>query len=149
MEFIKQWSFCVCTSLIISSVFSLLAPEGSMNKFWKTMLSAFIFVSFIIPFKDFSASDFKLENYDLDSSVYESADSVYENGVNAQIKEFLTEKGITGANVSSRVKYIAESSEIEINEVVISIPDEYDKSEIKRLVFEEMGINSRVVYLGE
>jgi len=148
MDFFKEWCLCVCTALIIAVVFSMFTPQGAMKKFWKVTLSVFIFVSFIYPFKDFDAADFSLDNSGSIFSLEENSGSIYENEINAQIKAFLKVKGIIGANVKSRVKYDLDTSEIEIKEVEIFIPDDYDSDEVKKLVFNELGINARVVYLG-
>ena len=149
MEFIKQWSLCVCTALIISAVFSMFTPQGEMKRLWKIMISFFVFISFIYPLKDFDASAIKLDTLNNSFLIEESADKIYENRISSQIKEFLKSKDIQGANVSSKVKINTENGELEIKEVIIYIPDEYEEEYVSKLVFDGLGINSRVVYLGE
>ncbi|MBR1762750.1 MAG: hypothetical protein IJ731_05225 [Eubacterium sp.] len=149
MSFFKEWSFCVCLTLIISVVFSVFAPKGEMKRIYKIMLSVFIFISFIYPFSDFDSSAFHIDTSSGILEINENSGSAYETEINMKIKEFLIEKGIVGANVSSSVRFNAESSELEIKEVVISIPDEYSSEDVESLVFDELGINSRVVYVGE
>jgi hypothetical protein len=149
MEFIKQWSLCVCTALIISAVFSMFTPQGEMKRLWKIMISFFVFISFIYPLKDFDASAFKLDTQNNSFLIEESADKIYENRISSQIKEFLKSKEVQVANVSSKVKINTENGELEIKEVIIYIPDEYEKEYVSKLVFDGLGINSRVVYLGE
>ena len=148
MEFLKQWSFCVCLTLVISVIFSVLSPGGEMKRFYKIMISVFIFISFIYPLKDYNMSEFKPDISSQIFEINENSNKSYENEINRIIKTFLREKGIT-ANVSSKVSFNIENSEIEVKSVVISIPEEYSKSEVQSLVFDKLGINSKVVYVGE
>ena len=148
MEFLKQWSFCVCITLMISVIFSIISPNGEMKRFYKIMISVFIFISLIYPLKDFDSNDFRMD-YDFNIiEVNDMSGKSYENEINRSIKEFLRNKGIT-ANVSSKVNYDINNSEITVENVVISIPDEFSKNDVKNLVYDEMGINSKVIYIGE
>ena len=148
MEFLKQWSFCVCLTLIISVIFSILSPKGEMKRFYKIMISIFVFISFIYPFKDFNSSDLRIESGDAIFEINDVSDKSYENVINRRIKDFLKEKGIS-ANVDSKVSFDIENNQIEIKEVTIYIADEYSKEQVNKLVFDEMGINSKVVNIGE
>lgn len=149
MEFFKEWSLCICIALIISSVFSIFTPQGSMKRLWKIMISFFVFVSFIYPFKDFDANAFKLDTKSGFVSVEENANEAFEKQISTQIKEFLSSKEIVGASVSCSARLNSKSGELEIKEVSVFVPDEYEKEYVKTLIFNELGINSRVVYLGE
>jgi len=149
MEFFRQWSLCVCSALIISAVFSIFTPQGAMKRLWKIMISFFVFVSFVYPLKDFDAQAFRFNAENNAFTVEESTEKIYEKQISSQIKEFLNSKSIIGAVVSCRVDFNSDRSELEIKDAVIYIPDEYDKQYVSNLVFDEMGINSRVVYLGE
>ena len=149
MDFFKEWCFSVCVALIISVIFSLLTPKGSMKSFYKTMISLFILIAFIYPLKDFSFKNF---DFDFENSAFEienELDSGYESSLNTAVKNTLKNSGITGCNVDSRVNYNSKNNEIEITGVEVFIPDEYSKKEVESLIFEQLGINSRVVYIGE
>ena len=52
MEYFKQWTICVCISLILAVIFSSFEPEGKMKSFCKLLVGLFVFVSFIYPLKD-------------------------------------------------------------------------------------------------
>ncbi len=145
MDFLKQWSFCVCLTLIISVIFSILSPNGEMKRFYKITISVFIFISFIVPLKDFDASDLSIKSDSKIFEINENSNAGYENQINKSIKSFLNKKGIS-ANVSSRVNFDIESSDLEIKNVIVSIPDEYSREEVKKMIFDELGINSKVVY---
>ena len=148
MEFFKQWTMCVCVTLVIASLFSLLAPKGRMKGFYKIILSVFVFVSFIYPLKDFKANDINI-NYDSSfQNISDSRVTVCENEVNSQVKALLENCGITGATVISNLSFKSEN-EISIDFVQISIPDEYDKKAVEKIVFDGLGIKAKVIYTGE
>lgn len=149
MTFFKEWCFCICLTLVISVIFSLFTPRGAMQRFYKIIISVFIFISFVYPLRDFDAEDFRVNEDSLVFDINDNASVSYENQINSSVKAFLIKENIEGCNVKSRVRFNAQSSEIEISELVVYIPDEYAKEDVKKLIFDELGLNSRVVYLGE
>ena len=146
MDFFKNWCFCICSTLIVSVVLSIFTPQDSMKRFYKAMIAVFIFISFIYPLKDFDVDVFKSFP---EFQINENIGSACESELNQSVKNFLKEKGITGANVSAKAVYDDENETIEIQELSVYIPDEYDKTEIQKLIFDELGVNARVIYLGE
>ena len=148
MEFLKQWCFCVCISLIIAVIFSVFTPRGRMKSFYKILLSLFVFISFIYPIKDFNINAYEIGDVKLKYEESEEA-KVYENAVNKQVKDFLESEGIKGAAVSSEIDVNFENNEAEIKSVRIAIGSVYDKNEVKKKVFEKLGINAEVVGIGE
>lgn len=147
MEFIKEWTLSVCITLIIATIFSMLSPSGRMERFYKLLISIFICISLIYPFINLSKNDIKLDDYALFSRIESSEENAYENGIEAQIKQLLYENKIIGANIDCDV-YI-NGDEIEISRVQIAIPSEYDKDIVENLIFDELGINAQVIYIGE
>jgi len=145
MDFIKEWSFTVCVTLIISVVFSVLTPRGSMGKFYKMILSAFIFLSFIIPFTDADIS-FSFPQIDAESEEMKQ-ENAYSNMLTVKIKEALEKGGYKSCTVNSDIEYRDE--EIVIKEVIIFIPDNYNIQEVKDYIFEKLGILAEVHYVGE
>ena len=75
MEFIKQWTFCVCISLITASIFSLLAPRGSMQGFFKLLISVFVFISFLVPLQNAGKIDFDLSKIEITDELQLSQNS--------------------------------------------------------------------------
>ena len=61
MDFLKNWIFSVCLTLILAVIFSVMTPKGSLGKFYKMIISMFIFVSFLYPVSNAKASDFKID----------------------------------------------------------------------------------------
>lgn len=145
MEFIKEWTYTVCITLVISVIFSLLTPKGNMGRFFKIILAIFIFLSFIYPLKsseiDISFPEFNIE--DAESSQTET----YENTVAAQVMQTLEEGGYKSCTVDCDIDF--KDNEIYINRVAVSIPGSYDVNEIKSYLFDSLGINAEVYYLGE
>lgn len=145
MEFIKEWTYTICITLIISVVFSMLTPKGNMGKFFKVILATFIFLSFIYPLKsseiDLSFPEFNIEDFDT------SQKETYENTVNAQVYRTLEKGGYNSCLVESDIDL--KGDEIYINSLIVSVPSSYDKDEIKSYLFDSLGMNAEVYYLGE
>lgn len=60
MQFFRQWAVSVCASGIIGTIFSMIAPKGSMDKILKLMISVFLFTSIVAPFLSGEKLDFDL-----------------------------------------------------------------------------------------
>lgn len=69
MNLIKEWTFCICSTVIVSVIFSLLAPKGSSGRFYKSVISLFIFISFLFPFTQIGDKklDFNLDNINIEA----------------------------------------------------------------------------------
>lgn len=145
MDFIKQWTLTVSTSLIISIVFSILTPKSNMGNFFKVILAMFIFISFIYPIK---AADFEFELPEFNLTEYEDEqESTYENIVCNNVKSTLEEGGYLSCVVNTSVK--CSDEEIEIEALNVGISDEFDTNEVKEYLFENLGLNAEVYYIGE
>lgn len=146
MDFIKNWIFSVCTTLILSVIFSAFTPKGNVGKFYKIIISLFIFVSFIYPLTDYEFKNLNVE-FPAFSNVYVSElnDSNKKN-IELLIKTKLQEQNIN-ANVS--VECSANSEETEIEKISIYVPDGSNAEEIKDFVYKELGLVADVKCLGE
>ncbi len=144
MDFIREWSLCVCTTLIISVIFSILTPKGNMGKIYKMILSMFIFISFLLPFKNGNI-DFTLPETDFESVINESQSS--EELVKANVNGTLCAGGYDACIINCDSEYINE--EIYINSLEIIIPREYDLNEVKEYIYEKSGMVAEVYYLGD
>ncbi len=145
MDYIKEWTLTVCITLIISIIFSMLAPKGKMGKFFKIILSTFIFLSFIYPFGnsdfDLSFPDFQIEN------VEAQEEQSYKNLIETQISESLTQNGYKSCIINAEIEY--SNNEIEINELTVSVPNEYNTDDVKNYLYENLGLVAEVYSLGE
>lgn len=146
MDFIKNWTFCICITLIISVIFMILSPKGSMGKFYKIIISIFIFISFLYPL-----TDFNFNRHNVGPKFESEYSDVVENSVDIEIKNSikntLNDNGIKAADIY--VETTLKKDEVTINKVVISIIDEYSKDEVKNILFDKLGIVADVKYIGE
>lgn len=147
MEFLKEWTICICITLVVAVIFSLLSPRGNMNTFFKMMLSVFIFVSFLYPLKgadvDSISFDYSLKESDYTMQREESIEVMLSN----RIKQVLNDENICNASVKTNV--LIKDDNIEINEVQVAVTDEYDLSQVEKLIFDKLGINAKVIHIGD
>lgn len=142
MDFFKQWTIFVCMTVLMCVVFSFLMPKGSMGRFYKMIISLFIFLSFLYPF-----SQSKI-NFDLPEIETVNTYSINDEMIESQIKTCLTENSIIGANVNCHSR-INSDNEIVVEKVVVSVSDDYDTAEVQKLIFENLSINAEVVHVGQ
>ena len=146
MDYIKSWTFCICITLIISVIFSILSPRGTMGKFYKVIISVFIFVSFLYPLTDFDASDFVLD-FDFESEYENVVENAAKTEVENSVIYMLNQNGINNSSVSAEVTQ--QGDEISIERVSISVTDDYSPEDVKNIVFENLGIVADVKNTGE
>ena len=113
MKYLNDWTYTVCITLIFSIIFSLLLPKNSNGKVGKIIITVFIMLSLIAPFK---ANGFELN--------FEGIKVINEQQTENKEKSY-------------------------IKSVEIYILNEYDKSEVKKYIFDKLGINAQVYYIGE
>ena len=142
MDFFKQWTIFVCMTVLMCVAFSFLTPKGSMGRFYKMIISLFIFLSFLYPF-----SQSKI-NFDLPEIETANTYSINDEMIESQIKTCLTENSIIGANVNCRSR-INSDNEIVVEKVVVSVSDDYDTATVQKLIFENLSINAEVVHIGQ
>lgn len=145
MDFVKQWTLTVSTTLIISIIFSLLTPKGNMGRFYKIILSVFIFISFVYPLTENNFS-ISLPEFD-DTLIVDEQKKSYENIVENTIKSKLNTAGYKNSSVSADISY--EDNLITVNSLKVLIQDKYDINEVKSYIKKETGYNPEVYYLGE
>ena len=125
MDYIKSWTFCICITLIVSVVFSILSPKGTMGKFYKVIISVFIFISFLYPLTDFDFDGFKIDS----------------------VEKVLTDNKIYNSSISAEVEQ--NGDEILINRILVSVTDDYNVEEVKTLLLENLGVVAEVKRIGE
>ena len=148
MNLIKEWIFCICSTVIVSVIFSLLAPKGSSGRFYKSVISLFIFISFLFPFTQIGDKklDFNLDNINIE--VENNTNSIAEGVVKKEIITLLENNSVysAGVNCSSSVNA---DNEIVLNSVTVSVADEYDCDTVRQLIYDELSLNVRVIHIGE
>lgn len=141
MDFIKNWVFCICITIIVSVIFSLVSPKGSMGRFYKIIISLFIFISFIFPFADFDIDEFKVD-FNLESEYKNTAESTAEIEVEQLVKNELEKNGIRNASVLCNVTL--QNDEFYIDYVKIYVSKDYNCDEVKDIIYNTLGIISEV-----
>lgn len=142
MDFIKSWTVSVCLTLIISAVFSVISPKGSMGRFYKVIIAVFIFFSLLYPFSDFDFNEFK-SDFNFKSELESTQESLASDQVENVIKNVLSAREIEGAEVECVV--FQTSDEISIENVTVRIANTYDPDEVENIILEETGIAADVV----
>ncbi len=145
MDFIKEWTYTICITLIISVIFSLLTPKGNMGRFFKIILATFIFLSFIYPLKS-DQIDIAFPEFNV-SEIEAAEKESYEQAISFQITQALEEGGYSSCTVKSDI--CLKDNEICVNGLQVSIPAGYDKDEVKSYLFDSMGVLAEVYYVGE
>lgn len=144
MEFINEWTYSICITLVVSIIFSLLLPQGTFAKFSKMIMAVFISLSFILPLKNADFSDIIPE---LDIEIEKQNEDTYENIIEANIKNTLIDGGYSGCITDCSVS--ESDKEICIESAEIFAPQEFDCNEIKDYVFDKIGIYAEVYHIGE
>lgn len=148
MDYIKQWSFYICSTLIFSSLLSILSPKGNMSKIYKTIISLFIFISLLMPIThigEINLESFKVSNF---FGINENTNSIANNALKSTIQSFLEKNDILGSRINC-VTYLNENNEIVVESVQIAISDEYDVEYVRKMVFDSLSVNARVIHIGE
>lgn len=146
MDFIKNWVFCVCITIIISVIFSVASPKGAMGRFYKIIISLFVFISFIFPFTDFDIDEFRFD-FKFENEYQSVVEDTAVQKVEALVQNELINNGINNAAVSCDVT--KQGEELYINSVVISVSDSYDCEEVKKIIYNTLGIISEVKHIGD
>lgn len=145
MEVLKNWTFNICITLLVSTIISVLLPTGSIGKYAKIIVSLFILLSVLTPIAG--------ENFKIDFPVYEYSESIDENNqvysalIETKISESLISSGYSGINISCEIN--TNNGEITVEKIIAVIPDKYSKNEIKEYIFNELGFVAEVYYVGE
>lgn len=147
MGFLKSYTYTVCISLIVITLFSVLIPSGNIKRIVKAVLSVMIMLSFILPLKDvhFSKNIFDFDI--ITDQASENEREALEMIICDNIKNKLDEADYNNCGVS--VEISRDGDETEIKSVIITITDEYNADEIRSYIFNELGLNAEVNYIGE
>lgn len=146
MDFLKNWIFSVCLTLILAVIFSVMTPKGSLGKFYKMIISMFIFVSFLYPVSNAKVSDFKIDLPMFNNNYEQQIEDAGKNNTEAIIIGKLKEIGVN-ASVSIEIDF--KNNEIEIESLTVYVPDGTSKNKISDYLLSELGMVAEVKYIGE
>lgn len=145
MDYIKQWTFYVCITVVISVIMSFVTPNSSLGRFYKIIISVFIFISFLYPFTNMNFNDIKLPKFD--NVEYTNSYNQYSTMIDNRIKALLEKNQISGADVDCDLT-VNEDNQIEIKSIQVAVGDEYDIEQVKSLIYEELQLNVSVIHIG-
>lgn len=147
MKYINEWTYTVCITLIFSVMFSLLLPKGSNGKVGKIIITVFIMLSFIAPFK-INGLNIPFDTMDsISEQQFENKEEAYSLIVKSNIEKVLSSGNYKNCKVKVTVKL--KEDELYIKSAEIFILNDYDKNEVQKYVFDNLGINAQVYYIGE
>ncbi len=146
MDYIKSWTFCICITLIVSVVFSILSPKGTMGKFYKVIISVFIFISFLYPLTDFDFDGFKID-FNFNTEYENLVESSAKQEIQYSVEKVLTDNKIYNSSISAEVEQ--NGDDILINRILVSVTDDYNVEEVKTLLLENLGVVAEVKRIGE
>ncbi len=149
MEFLKQWTLCVCASVICAVIMSLFTPRGGMKTFYRILISFFVFFSFLYPLKNGFAISFDFPDGISFAQEKMYTENPYETTVSEQVKAVLKENNIDGASVMPEISTDFESGEITVKALKIAVPDGYDKEKVRNIVFDSLGLYAEVTGIGD
>lgn len=134
MKYINEWTYTVCITLIFSVMFSLLLPKGSQGKVGKIVITVFIMISFILPFKA-NGFNFDIDEYESISNVeIDSKEETYSDLIKSNIEKTLADADYKNSKVKVTVKL--KDEELYIQSADVYILDDYDSKEVKDFLFE-------------
>lgn len=155
MEFFKQWAISICACGIIGTVFSMIAPKGSMEKILHLVIAVFIFTSVLLPFLkmgdvnlSFDEANFSSEQ-SLDELVERSNEitlSTSKVSVEKAVSEFLVSNNFSDAKVKAKIDS-DENNNIIVNSIEIGLPSEViaQSENVTNLVQNKFEIETRVI----
>ncbi len=147
MKYLNEWTYTVCITLIFSVIFSLLLPKGSNGKVGKIIITVFIMISFIAPIKA-NGLNIDFDNMNLISEKQdENKEQSYSTIIKSNIEKTLNDGNYNNSKAKVNVKI--KDDKLYIKSVDIYILIDYDKSEVQKYVFDKLGINAQVYYIGE
>lgn len=160
MQFLKQWAISVCASGIIGTVFSMIAPKGSMDKILKLMISVFILTSMIVPFMTGENIEFE-DFFDTSSKQAVSEDDLWQKSneltlqttqrsVEQSIRDFLVTKNCTECEVVVSLS-VDENNYVSIEsaELYLTESDQNRSAELITLTQQEFDITVKVFSIGD
>lgn len=158
MQLLKQWAISVCASGILGTVFSMIAPKGSMDKTIKLMIAIFIFTSMLVPFVSAEKLNFD-EFYQADhSEVSQEELQAQSNALTMKTTKISIEKAVSSflekqQHTNCRVKAILEvDAEYYVNvkrlELYFTEASIKQSEKIKALVSDEFKMETIILPMG-
>ncbi len=160
MELIRNWATVVCITLVVTILFSMLVPKGSMERVLQFSISLFFIVSFITPFIT-QFSSFRLDvsaSAQVEESNLESVSALEESfeqklleltkeNLEEKGKGFLEEIGVRCQKISVSINK-EEDDSITISKITVWLDNAYQsrQAEIEEKLTEEMMARPELIF---
>lgn len=148
MDYVKQWTFYVCITVVLSVILSFLTPKNNLGKFYRLIISLFIFASFLYPLGNNGFEMPKLYKIENDFVYKDTTNSIISNAIKSQIQSVLDASNIEDIVVDCDAT-LDENNNATISSVQVAIPEEYDVDEVREIIFDNLSINAQVIHIGE
>ncbi len=158
MDWIREWAFSICITLIAISLFSMLMPKGSMEKTAKFTISLFFLSCLIGPFifnppsfslfTNFSNKNIKDNlNYEIVKTVHNQVVVSIENVIRKNITETLKKNNINIKKIEININ-ISDDNSILINRIDIFLDSSYKMmdNQIRNIIKKEVEIEPSIIY---
>lgn len=154
MEFLKQWAISICACGIIGTIFSMIAPKGSMEKILNLVIAVFIFTSILTPFMKIGDVNFDFGENNISST--ENLEDMVEKSneialtsarLSAQevVGEFLENNGFPESKVTIKMESDDENNiSIKTIKIVLSEEKVSQADKVKLLIENEFKANTEV-----
>lgn len=145
MDYIKQWTVSICLTLIMAVILSFLSPNGTMGKFYKTIISMFIIAGFLLPLPHVKLSDFQLPDTGFENAVDYS--EAYAKQIESLVQNSLEQGGYSACSVHTQVTI--KDDEIFIDKLQVAVPSDYDTEVIRTYLYDTLGYQAEVIHIGD
>lgn len=154
MEGIRFIGLSICITTVVTSIFSMLAPDSKLDKVLKFAISLFFLTSIISPFVN-NKLDFRIELSDitqrvqtreLSQNVQSQFLSIAKGNLENTIENTLLRENISPKKVEVLIN-ISEDNSISINKLMVYIEknDEQKKQTIEKLVKDSVGYAPQII----
>lgn len=155
MEIVRNFAISICITIVATGIFSMLIPNGTMEKVVKFTVSLFFLLSIIIPFVT-GLKDFKVEyvsgevlqenNKQLENNINENILNITKSKLEQSIVDILKKNDILVKKVFVDINIIDKSS-IDISKIEIYIDSEQkDKqNQIEQIIKKEVEVTPEII----
>lgn len=153
MEGIKLIGISICITAVVTSIFSMLVPNGKIDKTLNFAISIFFLTSLVSPFfnsklnfhVDLTASDQEYAAKNIESEMNKQFLSIAERQLESSLEKSLKEKNIFADKIDLSININADNS-ISINKVNVWLEKESENiMEIYELIEEATGIAPQIL----
>ena len=156
MDMIRQWALSICVTVVAATIFSMLIPNGSMEKVVRFAVSLFFLVSLLSPFIggridwniDFNTEAMEQQDtVPLQESIDRQMTTIVENRLEASVTQLLAGIDVEPEKIEIQVN-VGEDNSICISRLVLRLgqKDQNKGREASDLLKKEVGVTPEISY---